>query len=398
MRIALCLSGQPRTWRSTRETLMTFFAGHDLDLFLHTWREGDPAELEAVLAAYAPRASRIEERPPFLEAKRRLAELFPARPSFTTFDMFHAVGESLVLPARSGETYDLVVRARFDAMFDGTWSGEIPGEGEVIVPDIFPDPAGCTDQLAIGLPAEMQAYGAIGAWLPGALDRLARDQVASGGSLRPELATRHYLETVCGLRVLTRPIAMKLCRETQASLPFAALVDDPLFHAAKHEEWESFAQEKFPELAAQADFDHAGRTPLLLERALTAWLESRPAKDGFQLLRAPWGKRIKAVDAFIAEQTGGLETLDDDSYRGVRRMCAMLLQRMDASEPMTLESFTVHALSANVADMRRAVGWAAAPGRLDGLPRLVQELGPLTRALSYANPLEQPNVGVWRPR
>jgi hypothetical protein len=397
MRIALCLSGQPRTWRSTQASLTAFFAGHELDVFLHTWREGDPAELEALAAAYAPRASRIEARPPFLEAKRRLAELFPVRPVFTMFDMFHSIGASLTLVAPS-DAYDLVVRARFDAMFDGTWSGEVPGEGEVIVPDVYPDPTGCTDQLAIGRPAEMMAYGGLGAWLPGALDSLAQGQVAAGRWLRPEPATRHYLETVCGLRILGRPIAMKLCRETQAGLPFAALAEDPLFHAAKHEEWESFAHAEFPELAAQADFDHAGRTPLQLERALTAWLEGRPPKDGFQLLKAPWKTRIKAIDAFIAEQAGTLESLDETSYRGVRMMCAMLLQRMDAREPMTLESFTVHALSANVADMQRAANWAAGSDRLDDLPRLARALGPLTRALSYANPLEQPGAGVWRPR
>jgi len=136
----------------------------------------------------------------------------------------------------------------------------------------------------------------------------------------------------------------------------------------------------------------------MLERALTAWLENRPAEDGLALLNAPWGRRIKAVDAFITEQAGGLETLDDDSYRGVRMICAMLLQRMDPSEPMTLESFIVHALSANLADIQRAAGWAVGAGRLDDLPRLAQELGPLTRALGYANPLQQSGVGAWRPR
>jgi hypothetical protein len=392
MRIALCLSGQPRTWRWTRESLMGFFAGHQLEVFFHTWQEGDPAELDAVVEAYRPRAHRIEARPLFLVEKRLLAERFPTRPPLTLFDMFHSVAESLKLAAAEGDgTYDLVVRTRFDAMFDGVWSGQAPGAGELIVPDLYPDPAGCTDQFAIGRPDEMQAYGAAGAWLGGALP-----QIASGGWLRPEVVVRHYLEQVCGLKLSLEPVAMRLCRDEQAGRPFEALADDPLFHAAKHEDWERFAVEQFPDVAARTDFQHAARTALELDRALSAWLAGRPQKDAFQLLKAPWSRRIQAVDAFIAGQAGALEQVDEQSYRGVRLICAMLLQRMDRKEPMSLESFVVHALSANAADMQRAADWATTPGRIDGLSRALKGLGPLARALTYANPLQQAGIGAWR--
>src|SRR4051794_7421355 len=99
MRIALCLSGQPRTWRATCESLFAFFAGHELDVFLHTWREGEPSELEALLTAYAPRGHAIGARPLFAEEKRLLADRFPTRPPLTIFDMFHSVAESLALAA-----------------------------------------------------------------------------------------------------------------------------------------------------------------------------------------------------------------------------------------------------------------------------------------------------------
>jgi len=393
LRIALCLSGQPRTWRATRASLEAFFAGHEVEVFLHSWREGDPAELEALVDAYRPRAFRIEPRPVFAAEKQLLAERFPTRPPLTIFDMFHSVAESLALAAGPGcGRYDLVVRARFDAMFDGAWSGEAPAEGELILPDAYPDPAGVNDQFAVGRPAEMQAYGAIAAWLPGALQHL------SGDWFRPEVAVRAYLEQVCGLALSLRPVSMRLCREAQAHLPFAALADDPLFHAEKHEAWEAFAAAQFPEVAARTDFDHAARTPLALDRALGDWLAQRPAEDGFQLLEAPWPRRLRAVDAFITEQAGELAELDDDSYRGVRLICAMLLQRMDRAEPMTLESFVVHLLSANIADMRRAAEWGDRQGsKLDALAATVDRLGPLGRALRYAQPLAQTGVGAWRP-
>jgi hypothetical protein len=390
MRLALCLSGQPRTWRWTRESLAAYFAGHQVDIFLHTWREGDPAELEALVAAYAPRAWLIEERPLFVEEKRLLAERFPTRPPLTIFDMLHSVAESLKLAAEAGETYDVVVRARFDALFDGVWSGELPAAGELIIPDLYLDPTGCTDQLAIGRPAEMQVYAAMGVWLGRVIG-----QVDRGDWLRPEPVLRQYLEPVSGLKVAERPIAMKLCRDDQAGLSYAELTEAPLFHAAKHEAWERFAREQFPDVAAHADFQHPARTALEQERALTAWLADRPKKDLFQLFKSPWSRRILAMDAFIAGQTGPLDPPDDAAYQTLRTICATLLHRMNRKEPMTLESFVVHLLSANVDDMQRASDWATTPGRLDGLPKLAKSLGPITRALSYANPLEQTGVRAW---
>ena len=390
MRIALCLSGQPRTWRATRDSLFAFFAGHEVDVFLHTWREGDPAELEAMLEAYRPRAHRIEARPSFVEAKRLLAERFPSRPALTIFDMYHSVAASLALardPAHG--PYDLAVRARFDALFDGTWSGRPPGEGELVLTNAYPDPGGVNDQFAIGRMAEMEAYGAVGAWLPAVLAELR------GKWFWPEAALRIYLEDACSLKLDLQPIAMKLLREAQVGLPFAAVIDDPLFHAEKHEIWEAFAAERFPDV--ETEFDHPSRTPLALDRALSAWLAERTETEAFELLRSPWPQRIFAIDAFITGQAGELPTLDEDSYRGVRLICAMLLQRMDRDEPMSLESFLVHVLSANVVDMRRGADWGDQnPRELDRMDEAKRALGPLSRALAYAPPLAQTGVGAWR--
>lgn len=394
MRIAICLSGQPRTWRNTRDSLTRFFADHDVDVFLHSWREGDPAELEALLAAYAPRAARIEDRPLFVDEKRQLVERFPAGAPLPIFDMFHSIAESLRLAAEADQAYDLVVRARFDSLFDGVWSGEAPRAGALIIPDLYPHPWGCTDQFALGSPSDMTLYGGVSSWLGrGAYPAYPEP------CLRPERVLRDYLQDVCGLQVDLRPIAMKLLRPGQVGRSFGDLVDDPVFHAAKHEEWEAFAYAQFPEVAARADFDHFGRTALQLERALTAWLDGRPAKDGFQLLRAPWAKRIRTVDAFLNEQSGGIQSIDAAGYAGLRLVCAMLLQRMDPDEPMRLESWVVHALSANADDMRRAHDWVLAnPKQLDRLPALVSKLDCIALALAYANPLEQAGIGAWRPR
>jgi hypothetical protein len=387
MRIALCLSGQPRTWRRTRESLLDFFAGHQLEVFLHTWREGDPDELEALTRAYAPRAARIEARPLFIAEKQLLAAHFPVRPPLTVFDMFHSMAASLELAAEAAEPCDLVVRARFDALFQGTWSGEIPDQDEVVVPDDYPDAAACNDQFALGRPAAMAAYGAIAAWFPSALPGLA------GEWLRPEALLRSYLEQVCGLQLRLSPIPMRLVREGRET----ALEDDPLFHAAKHLDWEAFALEHFPEVAQAADFDHPSRTPLALDRALDAWTEARGAEAAHALFAAPWPRRLEAIDGFLAEQSGGVAAFDQASFDGLRLICAALLQRMDRAEPLCPASAVAHVLSDNIRDMRRVADWLRAnPDRVPTALAAAPPGGLLARALAYKPPLTAFGHDVWR--
>lgn len=390
MRIAICLSGQPRTWRATLPSLKRFFAGHQLDVFVHTWREGDPAEIEALLGAYQPVAHLIEARPDFTAQKRLLAARFPQRPALPIFDMIHGLSASLDLAVARGG-YDLLVRARFDAMFDGVWSGEAPADGMIVVPRGYPDPRGCNDQFALGRPGDMALLTGLLSWFGGALPHL------NGPAFAPEVVLRVYLEAICGLKVVETDIAMRLCREGQEGRAFSELQDCVLFHAEKHEQWQAFAEAAFPDLAAEVDFHHDGRTALVLDRALESWLQDRSSEEAARLLSSPWPQRVRAVDAFITSQAGALGSLDEDSYRSVRLMCAMLLQRMKRGEPMCPESFLVHALSANVNDMRKAAEWGEADiHRLEPLKDVVRGLGPLALALEHAPPFEQEPIGLWR--
>jgi hypothetical protein len=391
MRIALCLSGQPRTWRATRESLAAFFAGHEVEVFLHTWREGDPAELEALVAAYAPRAWRIEERPLFLAEKRALAAAYPSRPPLTLIDMLHSTAESLALAAEAAPACDLIVRARFDALFDGVWCGDAPAAGEILVPDDFPSPIGCNDQFAIGGPAEMEAYGALRGWFASVLPQ------ARGNALQPEVLLRAYLEEVRGLRLERRALAMRLLRPADAGKSFAEVAADPLFHAAKHEAWEAFAQAHLPDLAPRLDFTHPSRTPLALDRALDAWVELRGPAAAHALFAAPWPQRLAAVDAFLAEQAGETAELDEAAYETLRLVCAALLQRMDRREPLSLESAVVHMLSDNIRDMRRAYPWLdLVPGAAQRLLQTAPPGGLLARAIAFKPPWSAQGRDIWR--
>ncbi len=169
MRIAICLSGQPRTWHYTYPSLLNYFAGHELDLFFHTWSETPTAELEELISTYQPRAYVTEDRPLFLEGKRALASRFPISPPLSVFDMFHSIAASntLALQAHALKPYDLICRSRFDLAFDGVWDGEAPPDGAVLLKKDNPGvPGGCNDKFAIGKPEPMAAYSGMIDWLP----------------------------------------------------------------------------------------------------------------------------------------------------------------------------------------------------------------------------------------
>jgi len=391
MRIALCLSGQPRTWRHTWRTAFAYFEAHEVDVFIHTWDELDAAELQDLLATYAPRAFRLEARPLFLAEKRRLAERFPVWPHLTIFDMFHSMSASLTLALDSDSTaahYDLICRSRFDLIHDGRWNGERPPAGAVVLPsDDNTADLGCNDQFAIGEPATMRRYAGIADWLmEGMLD-------FRGTTLMPEVALQHYLKIVSGLTIKPEPLAQHLLREDQVGLPFAEVHHDPLFNARKSEDWEAFA--KAHDLRGgdrELDFQHFSRTPLGFDR----WLKGLPNEQRQAALTLAWPDRLVAIDQLLVE-TLGLGAMDAERYGAVRLICAALVNRMARDEPISPQSFIVHALSANALDMRRAQQWYQEDtSRVEQVAKALTGLPMLAAALQFAAPFEQQAAMGWR--
>jgi len=393
MKIAVALSGQPRTWRQTIGPLKCFFAGHDVEVFLHSWDESGPAERTEIVEAYGARSASFEPRPGFIEEKRRLAERFPDRPALSMFDMFHSLARSLEFAREAhegGADYDMVCRSRFDLTFQGRLSVDRPPPGEIAVPAGFEEDAGCNDQFAVGTPPALWAYAGVSDWLS------KGSGLPEGPRLRPEVALRCYLENAAGLVVREAPFPVALLREGQAGRPFEALRDDPMFHAQKHEDWEAFARAHFPpSLIERVSFEHYGRRALELDRNFGRWLDRQAPAIREALLFAPWPRRVEAIDALLEGQEG--RPADQFAYERIRYLCATLLHRMAPGEPMTPEGFLVHALSANRLDAERCADWARQDSsRLEAAVRLLVRLPMLAAAFDFAPPLEQPTLPAWR--
>ena len=137
-RVAICLSGQARTWKSTHESFRRFFNAHtavigedtyqvQVDYFCHTWKtntwyrnydtvpDGElisevicQTELDELIKAYSPISYIIEDQIP--------------RSSYRYFNsLFCSFSKSIFLKREyelaNGFEYDLVIKGRYDAIF-----------------------------------------------------------------------------------------------------------------------------------------------------------------------------------------------------------------------------------------------------------------------------------------
>ncbi|MBB6251322.1 hypothetical protein [Nitrospirillum iridis] len=402
MRVALCLSGQPRTWRHCVDSLHRFVGGHAVTTFLHVWDDVPGTELTEMLAAYQPAAHLVTARPPFLDEKRRMAERWNYRPPFSIFDMFHAVNLSLTLAlAHKGEDgrsapFDAVLRVRYDSRFDDVLPDAWFKAGALITPDSWAPPEGYNDQFAFGRPAFMRLYAAFSTWLPRGMEGHARPV------FQPEVILRQYLDTVAMIPVKPSPLRITLLREGQEELSFDKLTDLPMVHAQKAARWKRYASDSLPaDLVSKLDFSHYADAPLAVDQQLEQLLALMGEPQRQALLRAPWAERLQTVDAFLATQISQLSgngTLTGEEYERVRLLCAGLLHRMPREDTMEPEGVILHALSCNELDAKRAADWLRLTGEA-GRGALMAPLSRLTilaMAMGHADPFRQSFCIGWR--
>jgi hypothetical protein len=327
----------------------------------------------------------------FLPEKEAMASRFTAAPTLSVVDMFHSMAASVTLAldagARSAAAYDLICRTRFDTIYDGKWTGQAPPKGAIAVRTGEYEPqGGCNDQFALGAPDVMRLYAGVAAWLPDGMESLPPPV------FRPEIALQNYLQNVCGLTLQREHFRLTLLRDNQIGRPFSELTDDTAYHIRKSEAWEAFAKAHLkPEITERLDFRHYGRVPVLLDK----WLHAKSPELRRAVLTGDWAQRIKAIDDLLHGETGGV--MDADRYRMIRMIDAALIDRMARDEPMGLESFILHAVSANLQYMKRALEWALEDRRrLDALDPVLDQLPTLGAAYRFAQPFQQESTVGWR--
>lgn len=119
MKIALCLSGQPRglikAYQYVSASLLTRYK---VDIFCHSWYQNEQTELSLILKLYNPK-SFLFEKDWQLELKRKNYNIAsPLHPAYYTFSAYKSIMESIKLKKiyekQNNFTYDCVIRSRYD--------------------------------------------------------------------------------------------------------------------------------------------------------------------------------------------------------------------------------------------------------------------------------------------
>lgn len=131
MKIALCISGQPRLVKTGFLTQNKYILEkYDVDVFIHSWYEGQETNLVECGGSYSINDDTVNEilnlyKPIkyIIEPQKRdfpqITHHFPGPPIFPQLSMFYSMMKSNDLKKQhedeNGFKYDVVIRSRFDA-------------------------------------------------------------------------------------------------------------------------------------------------------------------------------------------------------------------------------------------------------------------------------------------
>lgn len=175
MKIAICISGQPRNFKQSYESLKTYFLDkYDCDIYFHTWKTDNFESTNFGFGNYQYNFNRndfynlssiyqpekyILEKPIIFDASGYKCPIW-RQPLNNTLSMFYSIYRSFQLV--EGD-YDYIIRTRFDINYS-KFNLEFPEEG-IILPewntDIRVKSRGYYDVFALGKPEDMKLYSQV---------------------------------------------------------------------------------------------------------------------------------------------------------------------------------------------------------------------------------------------
>jgi hypothetical protein len=168
MKVALCLSGKPRShergFEYHKSNLLTHY---DVDVFVHTWNDINDNVLDFINSNYKPKRM-ITTNVFNNENLKKYPDIHPDWPARNVVHMLYSVfrsnHEKRQYELEQGFTYDVVIRSRFDYALNRTLPLNDVSANKVYVPkdmvkgQIPPNGIICNDQFAYGSSATMDLY------------------------------------------------------------------------------------------------------------------------------------------------------------------------------------------------------------------------------------------------
>jgi hypothetical protein len=357
-KIAVCLSGQPRTWRHCIASQRILFQHFDVDCYLHSWDDVGQDERTDLIHAYAPEDVMFEARPDFSTQQAALVRVFPKTPLVHVFDMTYGVQQTLNMALNSGRVYDFYARARYDLMFDGLL------DPMQLAPDTlntfdWGHPSCVDDMFALGNAAVMRTYAGFYDWI----DPERMDVKPYGGWFKPEFGLQCYMSAQGIHKVHIEGPRRKLLRERMIGRAFDDIRDDIFGQVEKHNEIDRHIRQIVPADALKdVVFYHQYRDTLpvhamqqQIEHVLSTWSESSQAA----LFTASWAKRLALADRLLVALLGpeSQQPLTSRTLTYIRLFATVLLSKMDLSVPLDRFGVVLTSLSFERPDGQLTETW-----------------------------------------
>lgn len=254
LKVAVCLSGQPRSLIHCLDSLQRFFHGHEVTYFCHSWSgQTDPALLQPLGNFFFSES----DSPDTSEFERQAIQQYGLKHfdsdmkipfvSPNVFPMWNGVQQAFNAISEHGfqaGQFDLVCRMRYDNFWIGQFDLEdfTFKDNTLVIDRNYNGYGGYGDQFAIGTPAAMSHYFNIYNWL-------TSDFLKGGYSNNcfPEVMLKDYLD-YCGIKVHEEDFGLRLLRDDYVGL---APQDIPLRNHAVSKErnarLSAYVKESFPD-------------------------------------------------------------------------------------------------------------------------------------------------------
>lgn len=127
MKIAVCISGQPRTWFTAKENIFTYLdlKGHEVDFFIHTWNQNtfrESSNIESERTYVDVDKNEFIEMRKYFKPKLMTVEEYTSENFISIWSsLFYSFMKSIWLKRKyeldNDFEYDIVIKTRFDVNF-----------------------------------------------------------------------------------------------------------------------------------------------------------------------------------------------------------------------------------------------------------------------------------------
>lgn len=254
MKIAICLSGEPRSYIHCIESFKRFFHGHDIDVYIASKSEDFSEKLKAQyntkkIFPYTDPSFKELEAEGFKRFgfKTERDGLLVANASPNFYPMWYGVyksAEYLINNPSVASQYDAICRCRFDDFFIKPMDITSFPKNTIFIDPNYNEHSGFSDHLSIGEPEAMIKYLSLFNWIE---ESFLLDFGDKG--YLPERVLRKYLLEHCKLSVVPYEFESRLLRDSFVGLPsYKIPLKDFKVNRDRNVRLNNYIKDNYPEL------------------------------------------------------------------------------------------------------------------------------------------------------